>query len=267
MSLLLADPFLRLAADVLDDLETVHTANANRLRQLTRDEPDEDGLIRGFGLPDNHPDVVRLAALVDALDASTKKATSNLESLMKRHPLGPWVQAQRGVGLKTGARLLAAIGDPYWHDAEDRPRLVSELWSYSGYGDAAAQVRRRGHKANWSAEAKMRTFLIAESCVKTLRKPCHTITDDKGAYLSAVHVDDCACGTYRRVYDDARAKYAGSTHPRECDRCTGKGQPPAHIGSPRKAAHIQAIAYRAVSKRILRDLWCEARRLHELHDG
>src|SRR5690606_13915048 len=42
----LADPTLALAADILDDLERVKIANANRLRALTRDTEDSDGEIR-----------------------------------------------------------------------------------------------------------------------------------------------------------------------------------------------------------------------------
>lgn len=64
---LLADPFLALAADVLDDTEAVRIADENRLRQLTRDEPDKDGTERGFGLDLTHPAVASLAAMVRTL--------------------------------------------------------------------------------------------------------------------------------------------------------------------------------------------------------
>lgn len=129
----LTDPLLALAADVLDDLERVRIANENRLRQLTRDVTDKDGEERGFGLTLDHPDVARLAALVEALAKAEHDATLNLQRMVRKHPLGPWIKAAKGIGEKQGARLLAAIGDPYWNDLHQRPRTVSELWAYTGY--------------------------------------------------------------------------------------------------------------------------------------
>jgi hypothetical protein len=288
----LADPLLALASDVLDDLERVRIANENRLRQLTRDETDSDGEERGFGLTLDHPDVKRLAALVDALAKAEHDAELNLKRQLGKHPLGPWVKQARGVGEKQAARLLTAVGDPYWNDLHDRPRTVSELWSYCGYhvlrvshmpigthlscADAAqlpagqsatgahsrtasggqaggspdqeavgahsrcvgvAATRARGQKANWSADAKMRAYLVAVSIVK-------------------------AGGPYREVYDGARAKYDGAIHQAECKRCGPKGNP-AQPGSPISAGHQHARAVRLVAKTVLKDLWREAKRLHE----
>ena len=129
----LADPLLALAADILDDLERVRISNENRLRQLTRDQADSDGIERGFGLDATHPDVARLAALVQMLGDAEHQATLNLQRIMRKHPLGPWVRNTKGIGEKQGARLIAAIGDPYWNTLHDRPRTVSELWAYCGY--------------------------------------------------------------------------------------------------------------------------------------
>lgn len=302
----LADPLLALAADVLGDLEKVRIANENRLRQLTRGEEDSDGETRGFGLDESHPDVARLAALVGMLGDAEHKATLNLGRLMRKHALGPWLAAQKGIGEKQGARLLAAIGDPYIRPEivrEDgtvepsRPRLVSELWAFCGYhviktpvggqslcgiqevsaaggssiptdqeaGSIAqrgrvggeqnghpglskavahegragvAPKRARGAKANWSSAAKMRAFLVAESCIKQSGTP------------------------YRKVYDATREKYAEAVHAVECIRCGPKGKP-AQPGSPLSAGHQHARALRAVAKEVLRDLWREAKRLHE----
>lgn len=233
----LADPFIALAADVLDDLEKVRIANQNRLRQLTRTEEDSDGEERGFGLTLDHPDVARLAAMVDALAKAEHQAELNLNRLMRAHPLGPWIRQARGVGEKQGARLLAAIGDPYWNDLHDRPRQVSELWSYCGYGDAAKQVRRKGQQVNWSPDAKMRAHLVAVSIVK-------------------------AGGPYREVYDRAREKHVDATHAAPCVRCGPSGHP-AQPGSPISAGHQHARGLRAVAKEVLRDLWREAERLHQ----
>lgn len=237
----LDDPLLALSADIVDDLERVRVANENRLRQLTRAETDKDGEERGFGLPEEHPDVVRLQALVDSLIKAEASAVSNLEKRMAVHPLGPWGKRTKGVGAKQAARLLAAIGDPYWNTLHNRPRLVSELWSFCGYGDAAAQVRRRGVQTNWSPAAKMRAYLVSVSCLKVASSPD------------------------RAVYDEARAKYADAVHEQECKRCGPAGKP-AQPGSPLSAGHQHMRAIRAMSKELLTDLWREARALHGVAD-
>lgn len=269
---------LSLAADVLDDLERVRIGNENRYRQLTRTEVDSDGEERGFGLDDRHPDVKRLRLLVEALADAEHQAQLNLQRLMRQHPLGPWVKQARGVGEKQAARLIAAIGDPYWNTLYDRPRTVSELWAYCGYhvlrtghttaddqsgfagpaqagsnpdqGSSDTQIRyvgvaaarARGQRANWSPDAKMRAYLVAVSIVK-------------------------AGGPYRDVYDTGREKYIEAVHQVECKRCGPSGKP-ALVGSPISAGHQHARALRLVAKQVLKDLWLESKRLHELRgDG
>lgn len=167
----LLDPALSLAADVLDDIERVRIANQNRLRQLTRSEEDADGETRGFGLDDTHPDVARLAAIVDTLAKVEHDATLQLQRQLRRHPLGPWMKAQRGIGEKQGARLLAAIGDPYIRPEVARedgtvlpagPRTVSALWAYTGFhtlpvgghGEHGNQVGSAVDGANFPASQK-----------------------------------------------------------------------------------------------------------------
>lgn len=266
-------PLLALLADVLDDLERTRIANENRLRQLTRDEADSDGEERGFGLTLDQPQVAALADVVTALGKLEHQSTLNLQRAVRKHPLGPWVKATVGVGEKQGARLLAAIGDPYWNTLHDRPRLVSELWAYCGLhvlpaaqrptdthganggggkqGDpgqhdggtqdpsaGVAPTRARGQRANWSTVAKTRAYLIAESCIKQARSP------------------------YRAVYDDGRKKYADAIHAAPCRRCGPSGKP-ADTGTPLSAGHQHARAMRLVMKTLLRDLWAESKRLHD----
>lgn len=265
-------PLLALLADVLDDLERTRIANENRLRQLTRNEVDADGEERGFGLTLDQPQVAALADVVAALGKMEHQSTLNLQRAVRKHPLGPWVKATVGVGEKQGARLLAAIGDPYWNTLHDRPRLVSELWAYCGlhvllaaqsssgtqgtYGGGGKQgdpgqsvsdthsraagvapTRARGQRANWSTVAKTRAYLIAESCIKQARSP------------------------YRAVYDDGRTKYADAVHAAPCRRCGPSGKP-ADTGTPLSAGHQHARAMRLVMKELLRDLWSESKRLH-----
>jgi hypothetical protein len=229
------DVMLALLADMLDDLEKTRISNENRLRQLTRTEVDSDGGERGFGLSEDHPDVARTAALVEGLRKLEHDATLNLQRAMRKHPLGPWVKAQKGVGEKQAARLLASVGDPYWQSADDRPRLVSELWSYCGHGGPSR--RRRGQVVNWSPAAKMRIYLIAESCMKT-------------------------GGPYREVYDKRKAATENRLHNADCVRCGPSGHP-ALVGSPWSAGHRHADALRITGKEILRGFWREAKRLHE----
>lgn len=270
MYMALADPFLALAADVLDDAERTRIANENRLRQLTRTSTDADGEDRGFGLDESHPDVARLAALVDLLGQVEHQATLNLNRKLRVHPLGPWVKAQRGIGEKQAARLVAVIGDPYWNTLHDRPRTVSELWAYCGYhtipaghgrtdthitpasgsqpaggdhtasgthGGHVAARRQKGQRANWSTAAKTRAYLIAESCLK-------------------------AGGPWREVYDKRKANTEGRAHAVRCVRCGPSGKP-ALPGSPWSDGHRHTDALRITAKEILKALWREARRLHQ----
>lgn len=257
----LADPLLALSADVLDDLERVRISNENRLRQLTRTATDVDGEERGHGLTEDHPDVERLAKLVAALVNAEHDAVLNLNRVLRAHPLGPWVKAHKGVGEKQAARLLASIGDPAWNDAAGTWRTVRQLYTYCGYGDAAAQVRRRGERSNWDPNAKMRAYLVIDSCKQVLRKPC--AKPDGQAW--AEHVEDCRCSPYRLVYDDGRRKYADALHDEPCKRCGPSGHP-AEPGTPLSAGHQQARAYRLASKALLKDLWREAHRLHGFDD-
>jgi hypothetical protein len=236
-------------AKALDDIETVRIANGNRLGYLTREGADADGEERGLALPSvaaalergekPHPAVATMENTVTALDEIEKFLIKSLERAMKDHPLGPWVKAQKGIGLKQAARLLASVGDPYWNDAEERPRLVSELWSYCGFAvrqDGTAPRRAKGAKANWSQDARKRAYLISCSIVKTT-------------------------GPWRELYDAGRAQYAESVHPAECARC-GPAKKPAQPGSPLSDGHKHARALRKVSKEVLRQLWTESRRLH-----
>lgn len=228
----LRDPVLGVLADVLDDLEKVRIANANRVRILTRNEADGD-------------------------------------AFQKRH---------KGIGEKQLARLLAVIGDPYFNDLHQRPRTVSELWAYTGFhvihtsgsGQAITDTQRwpatagtqphssghdlvgthdinaagvapkrtRGQRSNWSEDARKRVWVIASAMPKF------------------------PGGQYERTYRDARVKYAESVHTTPCVRCGPKGKP-APEGSPLSDGHKHARAVRITAKAILRDLWIEARDIHQ----
>lgn len=285
-------PLLALLADVLDDLERTRIANENRLRQLTRDEPDADGEERGFGLTLDQPQVAALADVVTALGKLEHQSTLNLQRAVRKHPLGPWVKATVGVGEKQGARLLAAIGDPYWNTLHDRPRLVSELWAYCGLHvlpAAHSTSATHGSHGGGGQTHPSQTSRDAHSVIAGVTKqgdPGHRRSGDhttlagvaptraRGqranwsttaktrAYLVAESCIKQARSPYRAVYDDGRKKYADAVHATPCRRCGPSGKP-ADAGTPLSAGHQHARAMRLVMKEILRDLWTESKRLHD----
>lgn len=232
---------LNFAAQAVDGIEGLRIASANRLGTMTRVGEDSDGLERGLGMTEDNKAVVQAKKLLEALEKIEHQAILDLQRKVRAHPVYPLVKRNRGLGEKQIGRLLSVIGDPYWHDAENRPRTVSELWSYCGYSvvKGSAQRRKKGELSNWSPDARMRAFLIAESCVK---QPAGT--------------------RYRDVYDEARDKYSDAVHGTDCVRCGPKGKP-ALAGTPLSAGHQHARALRAISKELLRDLWLEAKAVHE----
>jgi len=300
----LLDPALALAADVLDDIERVRKANANRLRQLTRTGADKDGEERGFGLDPDHPDVMRLGLMLLALERIEHDAVLSLQGKLRKHPLAPWVQAQRGVGQKQAARLLAAIGDPYINSAKGQPRTVSALWAYCGLhvlpaghcepdtqvvragGDqhrdtdqqrrgahagavGVAAKRRKGERANWSTNAKTRAYLVAESCMKQRSPDCrdgHTTNDSHAA--AAVPAPNPQVGDGQST-PDTQARYA-------VPACACS---PYRVVYDRRRAHTAVThpewtdghslndALRVTSKEILKDLWRAARDWHLVQGG
>lgn len=273
----LRDPVLGVLADVVDDLETARIANANRVRQLTRTATDADGEDRGFGLTLDHPEVAKLALTVKALEAAEHDAILNLQRALRKHPLVGFQKRHKGIGEKQLARLLAVLGDPYWNDLYQRPRTVSELWTYAGFhvirtsggsqtpndthqkiaaagaqphagshrtadtqccgAPGVAPKRTRGQKSNWSETARKRVWVIASAMPKF------------------------PGGHYEAIYRQAREKYADATHPVECVRCGPKNKP-APVGSPLSDGHKHARAIRITAKEILKDLWIESRGLY-----
>jgi hypothetical protein len=221
----LVDPTLEMLAATLDDVERTRIAAQNRLRQLTRSEADSDGEVRGAGLPEDHPAVAYLVGLVAELERVEHGAGLALNRQMRKHPLYPWVKGTLGVGERQAARLIAAVRDPYVDLRTNTPRTVSQLWAYSGLhvvpadrtvidaqgpvvggdqidpGDrtlivaqdgsvpGVAPRRRRGVRANWSSTAKMRAYLIAESCVKQTRSPYRAVYDARRAHTAVTRPD------------------------------------------------------------------------------
>jgi hypothetical protein len=154
------DALLLILADAVDDLERVRIATDNRIRSL----------VQVKGLEDS-PERRRLEKLRDGIAALEHAATRDLQRAMRAHPLGPWVKRTIGVGEKQAARLLAAIGDP-----ADRPN-PAKLWQYAGHGDSARSKLRKGQPVEHNPIAKMRTRLIANSCIKQMHSPYRAVYD------------------------------------------------------------------------------------------
>jgi hypothetical protein len=187
----LSDPTLNTLAAHFSDTEQIRIATANRLRILTLDEADKDGVMRGWQLTETHPSVEALRAQLEAFEKLEKEMEKALAKQLKTHPLHPWIKSQTGLGDKQMARLLGVIRDPYWNELHQRPRTVSELWAYSGLHviDGQGAKRRKGQQSNWSAEAKTRIYLIAVSCIKQSKSPYRAVYDDRRAHTAITHPD------------------------------------------------------------------------------
>lgn len=222
-------------ADSLDDVEALRTATANQLHSLTR-EADDKG---GKGLSPDHVAAVMLAERLAVLEQFEHQTVLELRRALRAHPLGPWVKRTVGIGEKQGARLIAAIGDPAWNGAENRPRRgPAELWAYCGY--APGQRRRKGVRSNWNAEAKARAFLCAEKARIAGVRKLPGLDDDTAGYNVAAREAITPLG---EVYLKARANW--ESH--ECAGCKG----------PCSDSHKDRHALRCVAKEILKDLWRE----------
>lgn len=161
---------LRIAAGSLDDIEGLRKSVANQRRGLAAHQ-----------LLDAKAEKL-IDAQLEHIKAMERAATLALKHAVREHPLADWIKSTHGISEKGIGRLLAAIGEPAYNAAEDRPRRgPAELWAYCGY--APGQKRRRGQKSNWNAEAKMRAYVVADTVVKV-------------------------GGPYREIYDQAKAAWA-----------------------------------------------------------
>lgn len=243
---------LTVAADQLDDLEHMRKSTANRLRSLTQptEIPSAGIVIDKAG--EGSPEAIALESQLEVLQMAEKTAVLELNRAMRAHPLSGWVKDGMGVGTKSVARLLGAIGDPaFRYDPETGElveRTVGQLWSYCGYGDAEKQKRRKGVQSNWNTEAKMRVHIIADAAFKPRCETCveHAAAmREEGEDGWSPPPVDCTCEAdgyqYRVCYEESRAADAA------LDIADG---------------HKHNRALRKVKKLFLLNLWLEARRVH-----
>src|SRR5207253_208596 len=91
----------------------------------------------------------------------------NLElvHLARQHFLRGWIQEAPGIGLPGFARLLGVTGPL------DRFGTVSKLWAYLGMHvvSGAAPRRRRGQRANWSAQGRVVCHQLGVAIVRVRR--------------------------------------------------------------------------------------------------
>ena len=210
---------LRTLADLYEDLQQLRMASDNRVSRME--------LERGDAMP-------HLRVLGEAVGKLEHDAELELVHAWRSHPLAPWAKSVPGLGEKSIARLISVIGDP-----AERPN-VAKLWAYCGHGDpnrswlprsaTQAEIFKRGN-----LEAKTAVWRIATQFRKTMNSP------------------------YRKVYEEARERYADRTHQSPCVRCGPRGQP-AQPGTPWNAGHQDAAAVRLVGKRFLQDLYDAAKR-------
>ncbi len=249
---------IQFLSDTLTDIEKTRIGLKNRIQYVMECKPAIDkatkkpktnGEMWGLGWGNNPAgppiEVQPLLTLRASIDADEKRLIKDLEKLIAEHPSYDAIKDVPGIGAKTIGRLLGAIGDPYIRtnkDGTSSPRTLSQLQSYTGYSvvDGHAQRLQAKTQANWSSEARMRLYLVSASCVKQKGKQ----------------------SKYRDIYDEERAIQADAVHMVECARCTGKGKPPAAVGTPLKLGHQHARAMRMVSKQILRDLYDASRAWH-----
>jgi hypothetical protein len=282
------DPVLLILADALDDLERTRIANENRLRHLTRSAEDKDGEVRGLGLDERVPQVAQLTAIVDDLRKIEHRATLNLNRQMRKHPLGPWVKATKGVGEKQAARLLAAIGDPYIRPEivrEDgtvepsRPRRVSDLWAYCGLhvlpagsqqddgalGPFAASGSKTGDLGHRPTDLQTRSAGVAARPRRrkgqrvnwntTAKTRAHLIAKSCMKQLEKTCPKDEQTGRAQHIQSCGCSPYRLKYDARRARTAVTRPEwTPGH-------SHNDALGVAA--KEVLKDLWREAKRLSE----
>ena len=191
---------IALLADNVNDIERLRIAIGNRL-----------AAVENVKAGDITPGYEEAKLIHEALDKLEKDAIKVLEKAVKSHRIGPFVKETTGLGYKTIGRFIASVGE-----IGDR-RSPAQLWAYCGLDvrGGVAPKRTRGVNCDWNTKARTRAIIMVDPIIK-------------------------GKGPYRKVYEDARAKYA--------DADISKG-------------HQHNRAKRIVAKAVLKDLW---RYLHAL---
>lgn len=233
---------LGLQAKAVSEAEAARITTENRLRALTTD----------YGLSERSRQVRKAQATLKLFESAETSAIGELRMTCQQLPwLVEFVESTKGVDYKGIGRLLGEIGDP-----ASRPN-VAKLWQYCGHGDPArSRLTKDAVRKGVDEDGKAVTILPFSPQAKTL--------------LWQVADSASRQGTYRPVYEAARAKYENAVHGAVCRNTK---RPPAspngcgtsaypewgEVGSSWRPGHKHAAARRIVAKEILKDLWCAAR--------
>lgn len=207
-------------ARLLWDMQKTRVAMGNRVSAMERDDIDKE-----WRLP--------AEKIVKDLKAVESGVNRQLESLMKRHPLREWIERTPGIGLGGIARVLGVTG------SLDNFPNVAKLWAYLGMHvvNGAAPKRKRGEKANWSADGRKVCYQLADAIVKQRNSP------------------------YRAFYDAKKAEYLGRERAGASECPFGQ----VHKNKEGKVikcglAHAHNAAMRYAVKEMLKEMWVEWRR-------
>jgi hypothetical protein len=185
-------------------------------------------LVQDKGM-EGQAEVLLLQDLLKQAKSLEEKFARQLDKAMRGHQLGPWIASRPGIGGPGIGRLIAATGDPYI-----KPAMVD-----ADTGEVLEPARPR-------SVAELRSYCGLGNAAEQKRRrgvQSKWNTEAKVRILNIARpVEQNFDNYYRPVYDAAKADWA------ERD-CTGM--------------HRRNHAVRVVAKAILKDLWLEARRLHE----
>jgi hypothetical protein len=163
---------LRTLANLYDNSQKQRIGLGNQLAAMERgDAPD---------LPEHR----RLLELWQARYGELESALlGEIGSLLKDHPLFPYIDKIKGMGPSLTGKLLAPIDIT-------RCQTVSALWKYAGQGVGENGERdrpRKGEKLAYNARLKSVCYLISTSFLKT-RSPYRVVYDDAKAFYERTKV-------------------------------------------------------------------------------
>lgn len=201
----------------LDDLHTILGHLARQLWDLQAERIGAGNRVAAMERDGVAPEYLERATLiVDGLEKIERLIESDIRKAIKQHPLAPWIEAQRGIGLPTFASLLGVTGDI------GRFPTVSKLWKYLGLhvtpdGTAPKKVKGQG----WTHTDCQHLHLA--TCPKTCTTDHHpncapgvmgTAYSPRGRTVACFNIGEMGIGhqskgsgPYRAAYDAKKAYY------------------------------------------------------------
>lgn len=192
-----------------------------------------------------------LVIVLSDLEIAEKEADRVVLREWRQHPLREWGLSVHGLGEHSLAVLIGLLGGDVliaqprarvageWVDLEPYERTLSQLRSYCGVGEQRRRVKGMSQEETLALGKpllKSRLRLIAESFLKAGN---------------------------RAVYDEGRERYKDRVHEAPC---RGRGRCGLDAGTPWRAGHQQAAAFRLVAKTFLSDLYEAARSIEGATD-